>query len=106
MSEVQTLNVYQRRASRFAVYPQGSDYPVLGLGEEAGEVTGLFAKAVRKGTPVPLDKLRKELGDVLWNVAQIATDHGMDLSDIANFNLKKLDDRQARGVIVGEGDDR
>ena len=50
--------------------------------------------------------LMKELGDVLWFVAQFATEMDIDLDEIAEKNLAKLEDRQKRGVIRGSGDDR
>ena len=96
---------YQIEAYKFKAYPDVS-YPVLGLAEEAGEVCGKFAKAIRKGVPVNEDDLKKELGDVLWMLAAICTEHDIDLEEVASLNIEKLNDRQARDVIVGEGDNR
>jgi NTP pyrophosphatase (non-canonical NTP hydrolase) len=50
--------------------------------------------------------MSKELGDVLWYVAQIASELGVDLEDVAQANLEKLLSRQRRGVLSGSGDDR
>jgi NTP pyrophosphatase (non-canonical NTP hydrolase) len=50
--------------------------------------------------------LRLELGDVLWYVAQLATELELDLADIATANLEKLASRAARDVLGGDGDDR
>lgn len=50
--------------------------------------------------------LGKELGDVLWYVAQVATELGLELDQIAEGNLQKLLSRQRRGVLSGSGDDR
>ena len=50
--------------------------------------------------------IAKELGDVLWMVAEIATINNIDLGGIMDLNITKLTDRKARGVIVGEGDNR
>ena len=47
-----------------------------------------------------------ELGDVLWYVAAVAKEIGMDLDWIAQKNLDKLESRAQRGVIKGEGDKR
>ena len=53
-----------------------------------------------------MDELAKELGDVLWYVAQIATELDTDLETVARENLMKLEDRQNRGVLGGSGDNR
>jgi NTP pyrophosphatase (non-canonical NTP hydrolase) len=53
-----------------------------------------------------MDEIEKELGDVLWYLANLATDLGLSLGAIAQLNLDKLEDRKKRNVIKGEGDDR
>jgi len=52
------------------------------------------------------EKIRKELGDVLWYAAQVATEIGADLSDVAQQNIEKLAARRANNLIHGEGSDR
>lgn len=100
---------YQKAAEKTAIYTD-PNYPVLGLAEEAGEVAGIVAKAIRDNSGMldrgHINKLRKELGDVLWMVAMVAAEYGLDLQDVAAANLAKLADRQKRGVINGSGDDR
>ena len=105
-----SLNEYQKRANTTAIYPQATAFPYLatGLASEAGEVAGLVSKGIRgdhMGMVSHVD-LMKELGDVLWFVAQFATEMDIDLDEIAEKNLAKLEDRQKRGVIRGSGDDR
>lgn len=79
-----------------------------GLTAEAGEVAGLFQKYGRSSGHTPLDrnKLKKELGDVLWYLAGLAVLYGMTIEEIAQANEMKLMDRQLRRVIEGSGDDR
>ena len=43
---------------------------------------------------------------MLWYVAQLASELGLELEDIARENLEKLFSRQSRGVLSGSGDDR
>lgn len=111
------LNDYQKMAFGTAQYPDiGSNllYPALGIAEEAGEVAGKIKKFWRNHgvtdaahlTEEQKNVLVKELGDVLWYAAAIATEAKVDLSFVASENLKKLYDRQERGVIKGEGDNR
>lgn len=99
------LNTYQTRAFYFAEY-NDSLYPVLGLCEEAGEVTKWFAKAARGDKEVDVDAVTKELGDVMWMVSAIAAELGLKLGDIAEANINKLMDRKKRGVVRGDGDNR
>lgn len=97
---------YQWMARDTAVYPQGVWYPLIGLMGETGEVAEKIKKHIRDGTPLDKEDLKKELGDVLWYVSNLATDLGISLDDIAYTNLKKVADRQARGVTHGSGDNR
>ena len=106
---------YQRLAARTAEY-SGRDgdhptmYPFLGLPGEAGEVCEQIKKAVRDDdgmiTAERCEAIAKELGDVLWYVAAICDELGLEMSDVAWRNVEKLADRQDRGVIRGEGDER
>jgi NTP pyrophosphatase (non-canonical NTP hydrolase) len=104
---------YQRRSRETACYPQvGSNpiYPTLGLCGEAGEVADKVKKVLRdrQGSfdAAVIDDLRLELGDVLWYLAQLATELGLELQDVAEANLAKLASRAARNVIAGSGDRR
>jgi NTP pyrophosphatase (non-canonical NTP hydrolase) len=116
------LNEYQKKAHETASYPCGlisGDnintpvnylYPALGLAEEAGEVAGKYAKALRDCSG-EIDEKRKaaivkELGDVMWFVAELATCLEVDLDLVAEMNLQKLASRKERGKINGDGDDR
>ena len=85
-------------------------YCVGKLNGEAGEAAEIVFKNFRgAGGYLSGDekvKLQKELGDVLWYVANIAHLIGMPLSVIMEQNLEKLQDRKDRGVVHGYGDDR
>ncbi len=104
---------YQAQSRATAVYPDaGSNllYPTLGLCGEAGEVAEKVKKMLRDDGGVLSDERRealaKELGDVLWYVAQLATEAGLELDAIAAGNLEKLGSRRDRDVLQGSGDDR
>jgi NTP pyrophosphatase (non-canonical NTP hydrolase) len=106
------LSEYQRESRRTAEYPREAwlAYPALGLAGEAGEVAEHAKKAIRDDDGKVSDERRaamsKELGDVLWYVAQLASELDLSLDEIAKQNLEKLFSRQARGVLSGSGDDR
>ena len=107
------INHYQQGARATARYPQvgsNSIYPTLGLCGEAGEVADKVKKVIRDDNGVFSDAVREslklELGDVLWYVAQLASELGFDLDTVARANLEKLASRAARNVIAGSGDQR
>jgi len=106
------LSEYQRRSRRTAEYPRTAwlSYPALGLAGEAGEVAEHAKKTIRDDggevSDARRDAIAKELGDVLWYVAQLATELDLDLDAIARGNLEKLLSRQRRGVLSGSGDER
>ena len=101
------FNEYQKLAQQTAIYTDPM-YPVTSLMIEAAEAADLFVKPLLRGDDVEIDKVKvvSELGDVLWNLANMAADQGLKLEDIAIFNIEKLKSRQARGVIRGSGGDR
>jgi NTP pyrophosphatase (non-canonical NTP hydrolase) len=104
---------YQKRSRATAQYPTIGHpvvYPTLGLANEAGEVAGKIKKVFRdKGgeiTTETREALASELGDVLWYIAQVCTELNISLDDVAEANIAKLLDRQQRGKIRGDGDNR
>jgi NTP pyrophosphatase (non-canonical NTP hydrolase) len=107
------ISDYQELSRRTATYPGAGEnlvYPTPGLAGEAGEVAEKVKKLLRDDGGVMSDERRAalagELGDVLWYVAQVATEAGLDLEEIAQANLDKLLSRQRRGVLSGSGDSR
>lgn len=107
------LKDYQTKSRRTAKYPAIGHpviYPALGLVNEAGEVAGKIKKVFRdKGGEISEETrqaLKAELGDVLWYIAQVATELDLSLDEIAEHNIAKLYDRMERGKIKGDGDNR
>jgi NTP pyrophosphatase (non-canonical NTP hydrolase) len=107
------LSDYQQRSRATAVYPDAGEnltYPALGLCGEAGECAEKVKKAIRDDGGALTEERRAalaaELGDVLWYAAQLATEAGLDLDEIAEANLAKLLSRRERGVLQGSGDSR
>ncbi len=107
------LNAYQQGARQTARYPDvGANpiYPTLGLCGEAGEVADKVKKVLRDQNGCFSDAVKQslllELGDVLWYVAQLASELGFELDQVAEANLEKLASRAARNVISGSGDHR
>ncbi len=69
--------------------------PLLGLASETGELLGEHKKWIRDGDSYRLfpERVKEELGDILWYLANVATKHGLDLGDVAEYNLNKIDRR-------------
>lgn len=111
------FNAYQKESRETALYPGAGNnfvYPVLGLAGETGEVAEKVKKLLRDEEAVSVQdispekkaELEKEIGDVLWYMAQLATELDLSLNVIAEKNLKKIFSRRDRKVLHGEGDNR
>lgn len=101
------INDYQHEAMSFRLESADEAYALFGLVGELGELYGFIAKVVRDGPKENQQEyVKKELGDILWFLAAIAYDHGLQMDEIAIQNLQKLRSRKERGVIQGSGDDR
>ena len=122
MEKVTGLNDYQRAAMTTCTESSRNfSYMMLNLVGEVGEFASKVAKAIRKekctieGSRLFVDgkmaedeieDLKREAGDCLWQLSGLCTVMGWSLEDVANDNLCKLASRKARGVIVGNGDNR
>lgn len=98
---------YQKEAMKTAVY-EDQFYPIASLMIEAGELADIYVKPCLRGDAVEInkDEVISEAGDCLWMLTAICSDAGLKLSDVAQYNLDKLNDRLDRGVIQGKGDVR
>ena len=107
------FNDYKQKSRKTAKYPAIGHpviYPALGLVNEAGEVAGKIKKVFRDKdgqiNEETRSALKAELGDVLWYVAQVCTELGLSMDEVAAYNIDKLYSRLERGTIRGDGDDR
>ena len=82
------------------------------LGQRASDLKNSLRNGDKKIPPVVIfsgderDELVKELGDIQHYVARNARHLQVALSHVAYENIKKISDRQRRGVIKGKGDNR
>ena len=98
-----TLDEYQRFAARTIGVRTPADQlsnMALGLAGEAGETADMLKKHLFHGKPLDADELIKELGDVMWYVAGMATAIGATLDDVAQRNVDKLRKRYPDGFSV------
>ena len=106
--DVQTYQLQSRETARYPNAGTNPIYPTLGLCGESGEVADKVKKVIRdlggEFSAEVIEGLKLELGDVLWYVAQLASELGLDLDEVAQANLAKLASRAARNVLSGSGD--
>lgn len=90
------FNRYQELARRTqdpTITPEKRlEHALYGLGSEAGEVLGIYQKAIQ-GHEIEENEVVKEAGDVLWFIAELADCLGVSLDYIAQSNIVKLLDR-------------
>lgn len=60
-----------------------------GMVAEIGELHGIYQK-VYQMHPAQDEHLQKELGDLLWFIAEYCTARGWDMGEIARMNIDKL----------------
>ena len=107
------LNEYQRLANQtdqqpdigpIEADPRSILVPLLGLAGEVGELLGEHKKRLRDGDSYKLfpDRVKEELGDLLWYLSNVAAKHGLSLEDVAMYNLGKTQ-RRWQPVASGEG---
>ena len=106
-----TLNEYQEKAIKEAFYEKDDIvYNALGITGEAGEIADHVKKMLRDDggilTKERREILKKELGDVLWYVANMARRLGVTLDEVGKANINKIIDRKSRNVQHGSGDNR
>ena len=122
-----TLNEYQKKAMTTCLKEsENFSYMFLNLVGEVGEFASNVAKHIRKGHYSIMDsniangnniddlqdcrgalnELKKEAGDVLWQLSGLCSVMGWSLEDVAQMNLDKLASRKERNVISGDGDNR
>ena len=82
----------------------GSDDPMskltlgaLGLAGETGEVVDMVKKRLFQGHAIDQEKLRSELGDVLWYFMLICHTMGYSLEEVMVSNVEKLQERYPHG---------
>ncbi len=107
------FNEYQQKSRQTALYPNKDNnfiYPTLGLVGEAGEVAEKIKKVIRDNdgiiTSEKKEEIKKELGDVLWYVSNLAYELNIELEDVAQGNIEKLFSRMERDKLHGDGDNR
>ena len=72
------------------------NHALHGMVGEIGEIHSIFQK-VYQGHEIDEEHLKKELGDLLWFIAEFCTSYMWDINDIMKLNIAKLTDRYPEG---------
>lgn len=70
---------------------------VMGLCGESGEVIDIVKKWLAQGHQLDKERMKSELGDVAWYLAETATALDVPLEQIFQANLDKLHKRYPQG---------
>lgn len=74
-------------------------WTVIGLTGEAGEVAELIKKGIYHQQGIDLQKMKSELGDVLWYLSGLAGQFGFTLEEIMTHNIEKNVARYPDGFL-------
>lgn len=95
-----TGNEYQRLAARTInsdLNTKQKEYHALhGMVGEIGELHSIYQK-MYQGHTTMVEHAQKELGDLLWFIAEYCTVWGWKLEDIMQMNIDKLKARYPEG---------
>lgn len=95
-----TGNEYQKLAERTMNKNSSMNdcmyHALHGMVGEIGEIHSLYQK-VYQGHWLDDEHLKKELGDLLWFIAEFCTSQGWNLEDVMSLNIEKLKARYPEG---------
>lgn len=95
-----TLNEYQKAAQRTSntqTFSAKIENGLFGLAGEVGELHDIWKKYMYQNHEFDKEHMKKELGDVMWYVAELACGLDCTLEDIAQINIAKLKARYPEG---------
>lgn len=91
------------------IEPQRLLTGAIGICSEGGELLDLVKKILFQGkepTPELREKIKLELGDVMWYVQQVLIWSGWSLEEVLAENTKKLTGRFPEGFSVDKSENR
>lgn len=95
-----SMNEYQQKAARTInkkLTPEKMlDHALHEIASEVGEIHGLYQKELQ-GHEFSVEKLKKEIGDLLWGIAELCEVYGFTLEEVARMNNAKLENRYPEG---------
>ena len=97
------IDKYQELAARTIANPDNKavmeHHALHGMVGEIGELHSLYQKSYQ-GHDFDEEHAKKELGDLMWFVAEYCTAWGWKMSDVCELNIDKLKKRFPEGFEV------
>jgi NTP pyrophosphatase (non-canonical NTP hydrolase) len=94
------LNEYQELAGRTINHNLSREemlrHSLFEMCGELGEIQSIYQK-VYQGHKIEAEEVKKEVGDLLWGIAEFCTVNGWWLEEIAQKNIDKLRKRYPNG---------
>ena len=93
----------------FGVSPERVLTAAIGISAEGGEFAEIVKKCIFQGKPMDDDAqfhMKRELGDIMWYIAQACIALGISLEDVLDTNIKKLEARYPDGFAEFRSENR
>lgn len=94
------VNHYQNLANRTCNHAltieQMQNHALFEMCSEVGEIQSFFQKRYQ-GHMIDEEKLKLEVGDLLWGIAEFCTANGWEMEQICKMNIDKLRKRYPDG---------
>ena len=80
-------------------------HALFGLCSEVGEIHSIFQHEYQ-GKPADKEKVKDECGDLLWFLCELCDCYFINLSDVMEYNISKLQKRFPQGFDVERSERR
>lgn len=104
-----TMKEYQQLARRtqnvLLCKRDRTEHALWGMSSEVGEICGLHQK-IHQGHVLDREEAIKELGDLMWFVAEYCDTLGCTLEEVCERNIAKLRERNPQGFSAQDSIER
>ena len=93
----------------FGVSPERVLTAAIGISAEGGEFAEIVKKCIFQGKPMDDDAqyhMKRELGDIMWYIAQACIALSISLEDVLDTNIQKLEARYPDGFEAFRSENR
>ena len=96
MRIVEYQNLANRTINTGLTHEQLTQHALFELCTEVGEIHAFYQKRFQ-GHVIDQEKLKHEIGDLMWGIAEFCTAQGWSLDEICRMNIEKLKKRYPDG---------